>query len=279
MNITTLYYIVGLTGTLGLAVLIFLLDDYRNRLQKRLDAAIAKAEQYRNLWRRAEHGWNQAEDYLRAAKMARDLFKSHAVAGTQAVALLGAALNDAEHRAALHTQMIDQQRIRADLLWAGGREIGRHWVKAENALDSLLDHQVLWSSCPTCGRLVEATGFPSPVGECRTCGAIFTESDLADVDPIVREEVLIDTVWNLYTTAQDLRIHLDVTPNTYGPAADAANAMQKALDAAAKAHPDILTPPSADWRKVAEEIHHDVTVGPDRTPRPPTPPRPRQQFR
>lgn len=229
-------------------------------LRKELAAAVDSAADYRARWKNAE---TAAETQRRRAdKRGATATRSLGIvrASIKTIARLAADLASADKRARVHCGMIARQRKRADALWA-------KYHRAEIALTDALENRIRWSTCPACGRLVAAKGYPSPVGECRFCGCTFTESAICDVDPISQESDLIDTTRALYQAAKRT-----------------AKRTAKALAAAVVAFPDIVNPPAVTaenhaWKNKADAAQYAATIegrptvhrGPGK---PPTPPRP-----
>lgn len=204
--------------------------------KRSLELKIARAQ-----WEHAAAEWTRL-------KKSQEFFKGHALAGVKSVALLACEIITCEKRAKLHCEMIEDNRRRAYMIW-------KKLQRAEVALTDALDHRVTWSTCPVCGRLVACTGWPWPVGTCRHCDRIITDSEICQADPIAQEHELIE--WNLYTSAHELRDAL-----TRAPSRDLAQAelkaaikqMGEAIDAADRAFPDIGTPPA--FRPENKEVAH-----------------------
>jgi len=81
--------------------------------------------------------------------------------------------------------------------WRYKREAARIFDALEKeraALNNQLAAVETWSKCPRCQRLVKCEGLPSPVGICRACGRIVTESEIDIADPIRREDDLIQAI-------------------------------------------------------------------------------------
>jgi len=109
-----------------------------------------------------------------------------------------------EKRARLHCRMIEDQRDRADAIWG-------HWAATQNDLDDAIENWIIWSTCPSCGRLVACKG-PSPIGTCRHCDHTVTKTEICPVDPIGIEGELIGTAWNLYEHGRDIHHRLTSQP-------------------------------------------------------------------